>query len=295
MATYLFTWNPRKWDWKNLDQQVKICNRAGHVLEGWSCGLRKNIQPGDRAFMLCQGKGPRGIMASGRVVTDREEHRHWDKSKAKLGRKATVVDIDWDVLINPMKGPIFVRARLNEAAFAGMFWDPQSSGTRIPDAVAKRLEAAWAKFRGVPTVQQFKRAILLNREVGSRRSGGAGFGNAENNRAVEKAAIRKVTSDYKAKGWQVTSVESSNWGYDLRCTLRNVSKHVEVKGIKGKGEQFFITANELATARIDPAYELCLVLQAGATRPQLKHYSAKELLRSFQLEPLTYSARLRTR
>ena len=114
MATYLFTWNPRKWDWKNLDQQVKICNRAGHVLEGWSCGLRKNIQPGDRAFMLCQGKGPRGIMASGRVVTDREEHRHWDKSKAKLGRKATVVDIDWDVLINPMKGPIFVRARLND-------------------------------------------------------------------------------------------------------------------------------------------------------------------------------------
>ena len=294
MATYLFTWNPRKWDWKNLDQQVKICNRAGHVLEGWSCGLRKNIQPGDRAFMLCQGKGPRGIMASGRVVTDREEHRHWDKSKAKLGRKATVVDIDWDVLINPMKGPIFVRARLNEAAFAGMFWDPQSSGTRIPDAVAKRLEVAWAKFRGVPTVQQFKRAILLNREVGSRRSGGAGFGNAENNRAVEKAAIRKVTSDYKAKGWLVVSVESSKCGYDLRCTLAGKKRHVEVKGIKGEGEKFFITANEFGIARRDSVYELCLVLKARSQRAKIVRYTTKELLRDFELEPLTYSAKKRT-
>ncbi len=297
MATFLFTWNPNNWHWENLDQQIKIRDRVGVVREAWSCGVSKRIRPGDRAFLLCQGRGPRGIVGSGVVATEQVDDKHWGKGKAKRG-KASYVEIDWDALINPNKNVIFERSRLNQPAFSEMFWDAQSSGTQIPDAVAKRLEAAWARFRGVaiaPTVQHVKSAIIVSPGFSPTPKSGAGFGTAASNRAVEKAGILAATKHFKAKRWQVTSVESSNCGYDLRCTLRNVSKHVEVKGIKGKGEQFFITANELATARIDPAYELCLVLQAGSPRPQLKHYSAKELLRSFQLEPLTYSARQRTR
>ena len=62
MATFLFTWNPNNWHWDNLDQQIKIRNRVGVVREAWSCGVSKRIHPGDRAFLLCQGRAQSTVL-----------------------------------------------------------------------------------------------------------------------------------------------------------------------------------------------------------------------------------------
>lgn len=95
----------------------------------------------------------------------------------------------------------------------------------------------------------------------SRQWNGAGFGSIEENRRVERAAIRAVSALYRERGWRVTSREALHLGYDLLCTERNSTHHVEVKGIRGSLCSFPITANETQAAEADPNFRLCVVLK----------------------------------
>ena len=69
---------------------------------------------------------------------------------------------------------------------------------------------------------------------GDTKSGkGAGFGDTETNRLVEKAAITKVTRFLTRLGYTVRSRESEGIGYDLDASRNGKTLHVEVKGISG--------------------------------------------------------------
>lgn len=65
LTTYLLTWNPDKWKWTELPNQVKALARGETVVDEWSTGGRVNMEPGARLFILRQGSDPRGIFASG--------------------------------------------------------------------------------------------------------------------------------------------------------------------------------------------------------------------------------------
>jgi len=41
--TYLFLWNPKKWDWKSLEQEIDILNSNGSFTRRWSCGKTKFV------------------------------------------------------------------------------------------------------------------------------------------------------------------------------------------------------------------------------------------------------------
>ena len=73
---------------------------------------------------------------------------------------------------------------------------------------------------------------------------GSGFGEVENNRRVETAAIRAVTSRYQSCGWNVETKELEKLGHDLLWKRNSVVHHVEVKGVQGSICGFPITANE---------------------------------------------------
>ncbi|MDW8293534.1 MAG: hypothetical protein RML84_10625, partial [Anaerolineae bacterium] len=51
-----------------MKKRIKTVEKQGFCEDSWSCGVTKNIQTGDRVFLLKQGKEPRGIVGSG-VVT----------------------------------------------------------------------------------------------------------------------------------------------------------------------------------------------------------------------------------
>ena len=72
---------------------------------------------------------------------------------------------------------------------------------------------------------------------------GAGFGHPETNKEVEEKAIKYVTKKYEKEGWVVESKEKDNLGYDLHCTKGLETRFVEVKGVKGNQQSFFITKN----------------------------------------------------
>ena len=120
-------------------------------------------------------------------------------------------------------------------------------------------------------------------------STGAGFGDAETNAIVEKAAIDCVTAEYA--GWHVRDVSKDNLGYDLECTRGGETRHVEVKGIGGSLEEFVITRNEVDAAETDPHFVLAVVTLARSDSRLLNEYTGPEMRERFGFTPIAYRAR----
>lgn len=143
--TFLFTWNPSKWKWDDLPRAVYEANAEGRYLDRWSCGVTKNISPGDRAFLLRLGVHPKGIMGSGVIVSEPFDDIHWDLEKAERGETVNRVEILFDVLSDL---PIISEETLISGELGIHDWFPHASGTCIPGEIADRLERLWTRTTG---------------------------------------------------------------------------------------------------------------------------------------------------
>lgn len=123
-------------------------------------------------------------------------------------------------------------------------------------------------------------------------SSGAGFGDPEKNKKVEKSAVQAVTEMYEKEGWKVESVEAKKCGYDLLCTKRNLKQNVEVKGVSGAEISFIITSNEVNQANTNPNFVICVVTLALSENPQINRFTANEFTKNFALEAIAYKAKL---
>lgn len=97
-ATYVLTYNPDKWYWDPEDRALEVqLTRKGHLVPGrWSTGVRTSgISPGDRAVLLRQGRGERGLIARGVFTSTVYQDRHWDGS----GREANYANVNWDLVL----------------------------------------------------------------------------------------------------------------------------------------------------------------------------------------------------
>lgn len=126
----------------------------------------------------------------------------------------------------------------------------------------------------------------------TKKTAGAGFGTPEENKRVERAAVRHVTRNYEARGWWVRNVGHKNLGYDLICSRSGERRHVEVKGARGEGQQFILTANELETWKRDPHFVLAFVRRALSSSPALTLYPHAKM-DDFAIAPLSFVAKRR--
>jgi 5-methylcytosine-specific restriction protein A len=142
MNTYLFVWNPNKWNWITLEQSIGQLFETGRVTEKWSVVSHKSIQEGDRAFLIRVGKEPKGIFASGFVSFPPFLSRHWSGENKDVYR----VMIDFEVLLNPDKDPILGIDILKTGTLIEQHWTPQASGITIKPELVDELEAIWFDF-----------------------------------------------------------------------------------------------------------------------------------------------------
>jgi len=149
MATYLLVWNPKRWNWKDLDEFSEAIKNGKEQTIRWSCGNSKKLSRGDRVFFIRLGVEPKGIFASGKITRGSYEDVHWDQEKAKKGKMALFVQVELDAFLDPEKDPILSRRLLSSPLYSGMHWDTQMSGIRIPDVVAKELDKAWDDFKPI--------------------------------------------------------------------------------------------------------------------------------------------------
>jgi len=138
--TFLFAWNPHKYEWPEIDEQIELLQQGQSVKENWSCAGYKKIRPGDRAFVSIVGHEPRGLFASGYVASEPfigKNHR---------GKEAYRVLIEFDVLLNPAKESILTLDILNIGKLEKQVWTPQASGISIKPELVEELEALWLDF-----------------------------------------------------------------------------------------------------------------------------------------------------
>ena len=139
MKTFLFVWNPKNWDWEKLSDQIKEIESRGRSAESWTVQSHKKIKPGDRVFLVRVGLDPKGIMASGYVVSDSYFDKHWNGSD----KLTPHVWIEFDAILDPEQKTLLSLETLNLAFPRKDKWTPRSSGVEIDQAVVGNLESAW--------------------------------------------------------------------------------------------------------------------------------------------------------
>lgn len=142
METFLFAWNPNKWHWKHLDNNIKQIEQTGHAIIMWSVISHKKVQPGDRAFLMRLGVEPKGIMGSGFIVSHPFLSKHWGDEDKLVNR----VNIEFEVLLNSEIDPLLNLKLLNDGNLSEVNWTPQFSGIIIPSEYVDELEQLWFTF-----------------------------------------------------------------------------------------------------------------------------------------------------
>jgi 5-methylcytosine-specific restriction protein A len=150
MKTYLFVWNPNRWTWDTLDNEIEEVNKTGNCSESWSCGVNKSIHKGDRAFLIRVGVEPKGIMGAGFVSSEPFIDRHWSGDN----REALYVDIDFEAILHPEKEPILSLDLLKLGKLGTQNWTPQASGISIRTELVEELEALWFNFLATQNIRQ---------------------------------------------------------------------------------------------------------------------------------------------
>jgi hypothetical protein len=68
MTSFLMTWKEAGWPHENIVQMVKQREQQGYVEEPWRIAAHKRAKPGDRVWVLRQGRGPKGIFGAGHIT-----------------------------------------------------------------------------------------------------------------------------------------------------------------------------------------------------------------------------------
>lgn len=133
MATLLLTWNPKNKRYQTgEDSVISLAARIekdGPQLQRWSTGVRKDVQQGDRVFLLRQSVEPKGIIGCG--VAERPSKADWNSFIFRF-----------DVILPPLVYPP-LDTRKFKGKLAKVKWGTQVGGIHVEPA--EELEIAWQK------------------------------------------------------------------------------------------------------------------------------------------------------
>ena len=135
MSAYLYTWNPRKWNWRDLREGISYVNNHDPHERRWSCGNTRKIEIGDVFFLMRLGVEPKGIVGCGYVSSVPFETWHWAQEQISEARMALYTRLFFLVL---SERPIIYLDQLKSDCPV-YNWTPQSSGTSIPEDVTSQL------------------------------------------------------------------------------------------------------------------------------------------------------------
>ena len=136
-CAWLLTWNPKKWNWADYDEAVSLTKSGKGYCISWNCANR-HAKVGDRVFMVKLGdrSTPRGIFATGYIVSDFWEDENYSESKDNM---IMYVGIILTKILDYRTDNIISIDKLKQL-FPEQTWNPRSSGiTIIPEAAVGLL------------------------------------------------------------------------------------------------------------------------------------------------------------
>jgi hypothetical protein len=250
-GNYLFTWKPgERWPHESLRKFVSEFKASGSAEVDWTCAAFKQVRPGDRAYLLKQGKPPRGIFGRGRVVG-----KPYPKQMAAPHTGKWLVDLSFDVdkgdiLCDPEDRLLVPEEKLLQLAPKSQ-WQNQSAGISVSEGAARKLDDLINAFGSVAVWNQQRElgeaVVDLAEQMGQSRVPGQGFLISPTVRkAIEEHSVKLAAAYYAERGYTVRAVGKP---YDLHCTRNGSQIFVEVKGTQNSGEEVLLTPNEVKFAR----------------------------------------------
>ncbi len=232
----------------------------GKQFKGWSC--TKDIVAGDELWFYIS-KPVMAITSVGEAMSDAKPGDNWP-FEVRVGNIRMI-----QVPITPVE----LRSEFPEWGWPR---SPQGKVNLTPEQ-ARFLKQRMRRKPPKKPPSDVRESILFGRDP-------------EENRKVEKAAIRFVTKLYKKRGYRVTSCEAEKCGYDLIATKKGETElHLEVKGVSGNDPEFVITRNEVQAARDDKNFRLIVVTNTRS-KPKALEMTGTEMIRYYELTPLAYRA-----
>ncbi|MFO7760894.1 MAG: AAA family ATPase, partial [Desulfobia sp.] len=142
-SAWLLTWNPSKWKWDSFDADRAATHNGKTVTKRWNCANR-NVSVGDKAYLVRTGVAPKGIIATGNIVTAPYEAPHWDETKAESGKNSWYVDIVFSRIQDPLANDKYLTGEdLSRITIDQQDWNPQLSGIEIKKKSAAILRKLW--------------------------------------------------------------------------------------------------------------------------------------------------------
>ena len=140
MSAFLLTWNPRRWPVAPDEYEGWRTStlRGVPVVGRWSTGQnRRRIAVGDVLYWLRQGPDRRGIIGSGRAVSEIFADVHYDDPR----RLANYVEHSWEVIL-PVEDRLPTEELLH--VVPRVPWNHlQGSGYQVPAHSEELLAGVW--------------------------------------------------------------------------------------------------------------------------------------------------------
>jgi hypothetical protein len=137
---FLFTWKPGHWPEEELRRFVNEFEEKGIAEEPWRCAAYKKVSPGDRAYLLKQGKTI-GIFGRGVIsgAAERTAQRIDGEREWRVPIRFEV--LRGDMLRNPIDDPFLVDERdLLSIPVPKTQWENQSSGITLRANAARAID-----------------------------------------------------------------------------------------------------------------------------------------------------------
>jgi hypothetical protein len=241
-TNYLFTWKNDHWPRENLLKFVNDFESKGMVEEDWTCAAFRQIQPGDRAYLLKQGERPRGIFGRGRVASEPYPSQtvlpHRGDQRVNLR-----FDVNrGDVLCDPQERLLVTEEQLLRLAPRSQ-WQIRAAGMSLDANAARELDDIIGALQEDPN----EAVIDAAEQIRSARTSQGFLVSPMVKKAIEEHAVQVAKSYYEKKGY---AVEVKGKPYDLHCRHSTGTQiFVEVKGTQTLGDEVLLTRNEVKFAR----------------------------------------------
>ncbi|WP_417477285.1 hypothetical protein [Maricaulis sp.] len=136
---FLLTWKPEHWPIEHIERLIAELQAGKRVIEPWRVAAHTKAQPGDRVWLLRQGK-PRGIIGTGRIAGGRVDVEVGETRRPGF-------PIEFDRLVHPDEGFLISDAALGQILETVQL-NSQSSGTQLRAGQAESLMDA------IPSIEQ---------------------------------------------------------------------------------------------------------------------------------------------
>ena len=137
LTAFLLSWNPDRFSWNSLSQEIEQLRNGESVRERWSCGNRTDLPVGSRIFLVRLGQAPKGIVGRAEALSEPYEAEHWDLDKRREGLKARYIDLRFTDLYQT---PLVSWDELQHAPFSAFNWSIMASGVQLPLSIAGELD-----------------------------------------------------------------------------------------------------------------------------------------------------------